>query len=230
MVKKNPMNTRQAQAKIKNPHADRKNSPPEEQIIPEAEELPPPTMAQLAHVSEIAQAQVKLLKEQAEIIKQLEENERALKANQEVTLPEAMVKIGMDSFSLMGQIPVKLERNVRAGIPSKDNQPELHEQGMKYAMANMPDLVKRQAVLGYEKGMEKKKVLILNRLFKTFQKELKTNKIPLDVEFKDSVHGGSLTKWVKTQDTLGNHIPEDILGVHRSKKAVVILPKETPGQ
>lgn len=205
-------------------HADQRNSQ-EEFVYEDMEAAPAPSMEKMKKVADIAQAQVVLLKEVAELEERLVEKNRELAANQDTILPEAMSEIGMESFNLTGGIPVKLENNVRAAIPSEKNNPKLRAQGLIYAAKNFPDLIKRQAVLEYDKGIDKKKQAELQKLFKTFLQGIKKAKIPLAVETKDSVHSGSLTKWVKSQDKLSKQVPEDILGVFRSKKAVVVLPK-----
>lgn len=196
-----------------------------EQIEEGVAPAPKPTAARLKRISDIAQRQLVLLREIAALEAQLEAKQRALAANQDVELAKAMLHIGMDSFELTGGIPVEFQRNVRAGIPSFDKQPELHREGIAYMESKAPQLVKRQAILEYEKGMDKKKQAVMKKIWKAFLSAAKKSQLPLSVVTKDAVNASSLGKWVRGQDVLGNSVPEEILGVFRSQKAVVKLPE-----
>lgn len=194
------------------PTSDGKPRPNTVEIDDDVEAAPTATDDQLKRVSTLAQQQLKLLDEIAALEEQLSRKNIAYKVNLEKDLPEAMSQCGMLDFTLSNGASVEIKKVVRAAIPAAHK-----DKGIEYMLKAAPDLVKHKIEIEF--GMKDSK------FFNKFLRDLKQRKTPVNAKITDSVHGSTLSKYVRECDEESKPVPEDILGVFRSTTAEVKRPK-----
>ncbi len=189
----------------------------------EIEEAPPPPEDKLKAITELAREQLRLLRKEALLKKELAEVTEQLNANQMAKLPKAMSEADVEEFQLKGGYGVAIEKFVHASIPSlsaknmtKDEAKEKNERGIAYMDEQAPDLVKNLISIEFGRGEEK--------FFAKFLRDLAQRKRPVKAAFTRSVHASTLGKWVRERIEKGMSVDEEALNVHRTVKALVTLP------
>lgn len=211
--------------KIKNPHADRRNDPdPVEEEIYEGDAIPQATQDKLDKITELARDQVKLKRAKDKAEGELDKINDRLIVNQTQLLPAAMADANMESFELKGGYAVKVEKVVRATIPSADakrtkdpDAPAKHEAGVDYMEKRAPDLVKYTLTAEFPKGTEK--------LFEKFIRDLNKRKVKIQYTVDRTVHASTLTSWLKKEEAAGRNVDEKKINIHRITIANVIIPE-----
>lgn len=154
---------------------------------------------------------------------ELKEAKEEFRASAEVLVPKALAAAGMDIVPLgTPGFYAKLVSVVKANVPSphseKVEDAQLkNDRGTAYLDQVHPEIVKNKFTAYFPKGMEK--------LFRKFMRDMKQRKTPIEYEIERTVHTGSLTAWVKTQDALGKPVDEEALNVKRFKIAEIVVPK-----
>lgn len=207
-------------------HSDRRNAPPEEQLVLEADDVVVPerkaTAAQLERVRTVARQQIKLTREIARDTEALKKKERELQTNKTDELPKALEAANLaDGTPLGGGASVAVETKVRASIPSLkakvDNAEEKNAAGIAYMRRMAPDLIETTLTLRFPVGEEKE----LQRLLAQNARR----KNPLEFEFAEVVNTARLKSWVEKRDEQGLATDADALNIQRFKIAEVVLPK-----
>lgn len=195
----------------------------EEALDVEIEEAPPPSEDKLKIITDLAREQLRLLRRQALLNRELAEVTEQLNANQMAKLPKAMSEADVEEFQLKGGYGVAIEKFVHASIPSlsaknmtKDEAKEKNERGIAYMDEQAPDLVKNLISIEFGRGEEK--------FFAKFLRDLAQRKRPVKASFTRSVHASTLGKWVRERIEKGLPVDEEALNVHRTVKALVTLP------
>jgi len=166
----------------------------------------------LKRCADLAQQQKRLLEEIDALERQLAAKQSALKVNSQIDLPDAMGVAGLHEFTIVGGHKVKLETSVRASIPIAFLQ-----EGIEYMMEAAPNLVKHTVNIEFGMGDA--------AIFHEFMADLKAREVQVNATIKDTVHPGTLAKFVRECDEQDKSLPEDILGVYRQKFAKLHLPK-----
>lgn len=201
------------------PPSTKRNDEDELDDVEAAPEVSDP--GKIERVGSLAKEQVRLLEQIEAKEAELKKLNEALRANVEAHLPEAMSQAEMTYFELTNGGSVEVKKIVRAGIPSKDSKkPEaaaIRKKALAWLMKHAPDIVKHSIVIQF--GMED------DAFFKKFLRDLAKRKKPVKATVDDSVHAGTLGRYVREMDEANKTVPEELLGVHRVTIAEVKLAK-----
>lgn len=162
---------------------------------------------ELSSVSALAALQLKLESELAAAEAEVERVKDALREITEQKLPEAMMNIGMESFSLKDGTYVSVTKFYRASI-SEDRASEAYAWLREN---NYADLIKREIKTKFGKGEDQRAMKLAMTLAKM--------KIPF--EDKESVHPQTLKAFVREMVEGGKEFPMDLLGVYIGNKSKV---------
>ena len=142
------------------------------------------------------------------------------------TLPDAMRDIGMRRFELEGGFEIELEDIIHGSI-KKDDKPKafdwLKTAGKK---PGWDAIIKNSITVFFDRGEEK--------WADKFMRDMAKRKRPLQVEREETIHAGTLKKFVKervTAEKLGTvaealKLPRDLFGVYEFTKANLVDPAE----
>lgn len=194
------------------PAADRNAKEPDE-MMPDFDEAPA-SEDQLTAIKTLGEKQLDLLRRIAIKEKELRALTDELGINRDLQLPEALTQVGMEQFTLTGGWKVALRNIVSASVP-KQYKEMAHEYLDKMG-GGASALIKRTIVIRFGKGED--------AWAKKFIRDLEQRKKKVDCEISETVHGGSLTAWVKEMDRDNKSINEKLLGVFRKKIAEVKIP------
>ena len=172
-----------------------------------------PKNAELAEITKLARKQLRL---QANVVKaeeKLKAAQAALDAVEGKALPEAMLAVGLTEFTLKNKSRVKIADVIRAAIPKARA-----EEALRWLIKNKHEgLIKGEVEINFGRGDRRiEKVLAFLK-----QKQF----TGLDYSRQETVHAGTLSAWVRQQVEAGKKVPEDLLGVYRTIKAVITPPK-----
>jgi hypothetical protein len=171
--------------------------------------------SQIATITELArdlyrtEAQIEAMED---ALKEMKEKKQRL---QMVLIPEAMEKVGMQSFTLKG----KDDQSVVAALVVKPfysaKIPEENEiNAFKWLRDNgHAGLVRTQ----FQINLTQREQEMVRKVLST----LRRNKIPFDK--KDNVHWQTLRAWVRTMKEGGKFIPDDLFGVFVGKTTDIKL-------
>jgi hypothetical protein len=165
------------------------------------------TDSELATVSSLAQKQLNLANEVAEIESTLKAKKEELRLTQEQELPDAMQQAGLTQIVLSTGEKISINEFYSAYI-SKANQ----QQAYQWLLDNGHDgIIKNEVSLKFnrgESGIVDETVLALKSR-------------GLAPEVKQSIHPSTLKAFVKEQLTTGNDIPTEPFGVYIGTKAII---------
>lgn len=135
-------------------------------------------------------------------------------------LPQAMRDVSMTDFGLEGGFRIELEKGV-AGSIKKENEPKAFEwlEERKHG-----GIIKHVLTISFGKGEA--------AWARKFMADLAKRKKPLPVERKDSIHAGTLKKFIKEMIALENvgklppdqRLPRDLFGIFEFERANLIDP------
>lgn len=167
---------------------------------------------QLKRVSEVARKLInkqKLvtlieenLKEEKELLKQIEENE----------LPNLLQEVGITEFKMDSGEKVSMKQFYNARIT-----PETGPKAYEWLRAHgFGDLIKHEIVIGIPMGKDDEAKTIISA----------SSAQGLRTVDKEIVHPATLTSFVKEQIETGAELPIDLFNVFIGRKAKVVPPKE----
>lgn len=181
--------------------------------VEDAAHVIPPADDQLKRIASLGQEVLRLrqvLAEQGEILAGLQAQLRDV---EEVQLPEALTDAGVSAFTLTSGEKVELKTTTVASIPG-DRQ----EEAFQWLELNgHGDLIKRQVVVAFGRGEGERADALVQKLLETFPDQPLTD--------KRSVHGQTLSAFVREQKAQGVTLPDDLLGVFTRRFADVFTPK-----
>jgi hypothetical protein len=168
----------------------------------------------IAHVSRLANLQVQLESEVANLENLLKDKKAELRRVQENELPEAMDSVGQQSFKLLDGTKVDVKPYYSASIPS-----DRKEEAMEWLVENEHDgIIKTTVSVSFGKGQYEHV-----QDFMTFVRGY--NVVSVDPEMSRGVHAQTLKAFVRESVEAGTPPPFDMFGVFVGRKASVKVPK-----
>jgi hypothetical protein len=170
-----------------------------------------PTDERLASISELANQQLRLQAELADLENAVALKKADLSLVQEVKLPAAMEAARMSEFKLTDGAVVTIKKNVLAGITAE------HEQEAMAWLAETGNdgIIKNEVVLGFGKGQDNE-AKVLTTLLDAQGYSYTASRF---------VHPQTLKAFVRKRLEAGEPIPLDTFSVFEKKSAVIKLPK-----
>lgn len=161
----------------------------------------------LANISQLAESQLSLEKEIAIINAQLEEKSEKLARVRDTLLPDAMMNVGMESFTLKDGSKVVVSKFYAASI-----KPEFQGFVFNWLRENQfGEIIKREIKTKFGKGQDAEATALAGMLT--------TMKLPF--EDKESVHPQTLKAFVREQLEGGKNLPMNEMGVFVGSRAKV---------
>jgi len=161
----------------------------------------------LASVAVLAEKQISHEKRISDLNLLLETEQTLLRTLMEVTLPDAMLELGIESFVLSDGTAIKINKFYAASIPA-DKRVEafawLRNGGFE-------SLIKREIKCKFGKGEDKMASKVLAEL----------QKLKVLAEDKESVHPQTLKAFVQEQIEGGKTLPTELLGVYVGNRSKV---------
>lgn len=224
---------RSAPAGATRPHATR-NAQPEQQI-PMMEAGEGPTDVELRTVADKAREIVQLENANADLSGQIRKNADRIKVLEEVELPAAMKATGQTTAPLSGGYSAKCEDFVAAHILKENKVPAL----LYVRREGGEDNIKNELVVSFPMGCEKLAKAAIDALKKLkavkvrLKKGKKWTEQTLTVEqahggplaLEESIHQGTLTRWVKDRKEAGKPVDPNYITVYEGMRAWVERPK-----
>lgn len=169
----------------------------------------------LARVSELAQRQMLLLQRLEELNAETVATTNALAEVQEHQLPDAMIDLGLKKLTLDDGSELGLAREYFPNIGGEREAPAfawLREQ-------EHDSMIKNEFKLWFGKGEDDKALRLLELL--------EAEALPFNK--KESIHSGTLRKFVRELAEAGTPVPDDIFYVSIINKVTVKRPKNQRG-
>ena len=165
------------------------------------------TDGELTIVSDLANKQLKLATQVAELEADLKAKKEELRLTSEQELPDAMQQAGLTQITLSSGEKISINEFYNAHI-SKANQEKAYE----WLVSNGHEgLIKNEVLLKF--GREENEVV--NETVYALQAR------GLSPEVRQSVHPSTLKAFVKEQFTSGNDIPTEPFGIYIGTKATI---------
>ena len=165
------------------------------------------TDGELSIVSTLANKQLKLATEVAELEANLKAKKEELRLTSEQELPDAMQQAGLTQIKLSSGENISINEFYNAHI-SKANQ----EKAYGWLVANGHEgLIKNEVLLKF--GREES--LVVDETVSALQAR------GLSPQVRQSVHPSTLKAFVKEQFTSGNDIPTEPFGIYIGTKAII---------
>ena len=165
------------------------------------------TDGELSIVSSLANKQLQLATQVAEIESMLKAKKEELRLTSEQELPDAMQSAGLTQITLSSGEKISIKEFYNAHI-SKANQEKAYE----WLTANGHEgLIKNEVLLKF--GREES--LVVEETVSALQSR------GLSPEVRQSVHPSTLKAFVKEQFTSGNDIPTEPFGIYIGTKATI---------
>lgn len=166
-----------------------------------------PSNEALQQINGLVQLQLKREKQVAKLEEDLATAKLELKKLQEELIPDNMLALGLESFTLSDGTSIEIKKFYAASISD-----EHKEAAFSWLREHDHDgIIKTDVLSRFGKG-DQKEVKFLVSL-------LKKNKLPFTQ--KDSVHHATLRAFVKEQLEAGEKIPVDLFGVYVGNKSVI---------
>jgi len=165
------------------------------------------TDGELTIVSDLANKQLKLATQVAELEADLKAKKEELRLTSEQELPDAMQQAGLTQITLSSGEKISINEFYNAHI-SKANQEKAYEW---LATNGHEGLIKNEVLLKF--GREENEVV--NETVYALQAR------GLSPEVRQSVHPSTLKAFVKEQITGGNDIPTEPFGIYIGTKATI---------
>ena len=165
------------------------------------------TDGELTIVSDLANKQLKLATQVAELEADLKAKKEELRLTSEQELPDAMQQAGLTQITLSSGEKISINEFYNAHI-SKANQEKAYE----WLVTNGHEgLIKNEVLLKF--GREETEVV--DQTVSALQSR------GLSPEVRQSVHPSTLKAFVKEQITTGNDIPTEPFGIYIGTKATI---------
>lgn len=127
-------------------------------------------------------------------------------------LPDAMVAVGVETFTTTDGSVVTVKPVVQGSI-TKDNMPEATKWLRDHDAA---DIIKREITITFTKGQDDKAQELMTEL----------TDAGYTANNKESVHAQTLGSWAREKLEKGEEIPLKLLGIFHGRKAKIKLPKK----
>ncbi len=162
----------------------------------------------LKGISALAQQQVDAEQRVAELEERLNQANEILTRIRDVQLPDAMISVGMESFSLKDGTSIMVSKFYSASIPR-----ERQIEAFAWLRSNQfGEIIKREIKSRFGKGEDE--------AASALTKILAEKKIPF--EDKESVHPQTLKAFVRERIEAGENLPMESFGVFIGNRAKVI--------
>ena len=162
---------------------------------------------ELSIVSALANKQLQLVTEVAELEADLKAKKEELRLTSEQELPDAMQAAGLTQIKLNSGENISINEFYKAHI-SKANQEKAYE----WLVSNGHEgLIKNEVLLKF--GREETEVV--NQTVSALQSR------GLSPEVRQSIHPSTLRAFIKEQFTSGNDIPTEPFGIYIGTKAII---------
>jgi hypothetical protein len=169
----------------------------------------------LARVSQLAQQQISLLRRLEELNAATVEATNALAEIQEHQLPDAMIDLGLKKLTLDDGSELGLAREYFPNIGGE-------REALAFAWLREQEhdsMIKNEFKLWFGKGEDGKALRLLELL--------EAEALPFNK--KESIHSGTLRKFVRELAEAGTPVPDDIFHVSIINKVTVKRPKNQRG-
>lgn len=179
----------------------------DEAFVDEAETFKELDSEDLHSVSMLAQKQVEMEQELADMEKRVKEFKKELFILSSETIPERMLELGISGFEMDSGEKLSVIREVTASISQKNKEAAhkwLDEQGHG-------DIIKHTVTAKFARGEDDKAKKVVEDL----------NENGIDVDVKQAVHAMTLKAFVKEQLEKGNEIDRELLGVFEYSKTKI---------
>ena len=170
-----------------------------------------PKNEDLHGIAQLARKQVELQAKAADLENILALEKEKLKKVQEEELPESMLALGLNSFTLSDGSKLDVKTFYRGNI-AKDRQEEAHDWLRDH---NHADLIKNDVICSFGKGEDHDALVLMGKL----------SDIGVDYENKKHVHASTLKAFVREQIEQGKELPLDLLGVHIGQRSEIRRPQ-----
>ena len=165
----------------------------------------------LKELAVLADRQLELEREKAELEEKLKRVDQQLQKVSGVDIPTAMDAIGMSDFMLTSGERITVQRKVKASIP-KTKQAE----AFKWLRDNEHgSLIKNNVTASFGRGEDDKAKELLQKL----------DSAGFTVSQKESVHAQTLAAFVREQMERGADLPADLLGIFEYAVTKIAKPK-----
>ena len=158
-----------------------------------------PKNEDLHGIAQLARKQVELQAKVADLENILALEKEKLKKVQEEELPESMLALGLNSFTLSDGSKLDVKTFYRGNI-AKDRQEEAHDWLRDH---NHADLIKNDVICSFGKGEDHDALVLMGKL----------SDIGVDYENKKHVHASTLKAFVREQIAEGVDIPMETFGI-----------------
>jgi len=165
------------------------------------------TDGELNTVSTLANKQLRLATDVAELEANLKAKKEELRLTSEQELPDAMQAAGLTQIVLSTGEKISINEFYNAHI-SKANQEVAYQWLIKNGHAG---LIKNEVLLKFDRGEDEKVAQTVSAL----------QARGLSPNVRQSVHHSSLKAFVKEQFTAGNDIPTEPFGIYIGTKAII---------
>tara|TARA_R100000234_G_scaffold38986_1_gene23106 strand:- start:2602 stop:3177 length:576 start_codon:yes stop_codon:yes gene_type:complete len=162
---------------------------------------------ELSIVSALANKQLELAAQVAQLEADLKAKKEELRLTSEQELPDAMQQVGLTEITLSTGEKISVKEFYNAHI-SKANQPIAYAWLIKNGHAG---LIKNDILLKFDRGEDEKVEQTVSAL----------QARGLTPQVRQSVHHSSLKAFVKEQFTAGNDIPTEPFGIYIGAKAII---------
>ena len=170
-----------------------------------------PKNEDLHGIAELADKQISLQENVADLENTLALEKEKLRKVQEEELPETMISLGLKSFTLPDGYKLDVKTFYRGNI-SKNRTEEAHNWLRDHDHA---DLIKNDVICSYGKGEDHDALVLMGKL----------EEMDVDYENRKHVHASTLKAFVREQIELGKELPLDLLGVHIGQRSEIRRPQ-----
>lgn len=170
---------------------------------------------ELSIITNLAQRQVQIEKEVADLESKLKEKKKVLVGLSEKDLPEAMVSADLENFKLHDGTKVTIKEIYQASI-TEEKRPAVCAWLKKH---NLDALMTNDLTIKFMKGQE--------GWLKKFLAQAKRRKKPLNMALKENINTGTFKATVKRMDDDGEiDVPLEDIGIRKFKKSEVKVPSD----
>jgi hypothetical protein len=170
------------------------------------------TNDQVMELGALIRRQVELEDRIASLNVAIETQSEELKKLQETIIPEVMLGLGIESFTVTGGFVVSMAKFYNAKIPE-----ERKREALEWLRKNgHDDIVKNQVVVAFGKGEDAMALKLLQDLLK---KKFECNHI-------EGVHPQTLKAFVKEQVESKIELPQDLFGIYIGNRSKVTRPSK----
>lgn len=168
----------------------------------------PITNDQLKSISALAEKQKSLEQVIEETEKALSTLQDQLRDIQEVKLPNAMLEIGMESFSLADGTKITVSKFYSGSVTNPEAYDWLRKQGHD-------DIIKNQVIVAFGKGEDERANTLLAELIKSHY----------NPDHKISIHPQTLKSFIKERIEGGESLPAEYFAIFVGNRAKITMAK-----